>query len=137
VAVRSVGHQAFDQSLTTLRNGLLRLHKTLLDSERYVYERDVRRIGSPWEMLGLVMNDPWFAWLRQLSGLVVDIDERLAAREPATRVETEQFIVRARGLLMPDEEGSGFERRYFEALQRDPNVVLAHADMMKLLASLS
>ena len=32
------------QRLTDLRNGLLGLHKTLLDSERATYERDIARI---------------------------------------------------------------------------------------------
>lgn len=137
MAVRSAGEQAHGERLTTLRNGLLRLHKALLDSERHVYERDIRPVNSPWEMLGLVMNDPWFAWLRQLSGLVAEIDERLASRDPATHSEADDFIVRARGLLVPDEDGAGFERNYFEALQRDPNVVLAHADMLSILASLA
>jgi hypothetical protein len=137
VAVRKVQHQAHGQRLIILRNGLLRLHKTLLESERHVYERDVQPVNSPWEMLGLVMNDPWFAWLRQLSGLVAEIDERLASHDPATHSDAEWFIVRARSLLVPDEGGAGFERYYFEALQRDPNVVLAHAEMLRVLASLA
>jgi hypothetical protein len=39
------------QRLTDLRNGLLSLHKTLLDSERASYERDIARIGSSGELL--------------------------------------------------------------------------------------
>ena len=46
------------------RDGLLRLHKTLLDSERAAYERDVARITSTGQFLQLVLNDPWFQWLR-------------------------------------------------------------------------
>lgn len=125
------------ERLWQLRNGLLRLHKTLLDSERGVYERDIARIRSPWELLGLVMNDPWFEWLRELSGLVVHIDERLEAERPATASEADHIVRRVRTLLAPAEEGSGFEKRYFEALQRDPDVVLAHAEMMQVLAAVS
>ena len=51
------------QRLTGLRNGLLSLHKTLLDSERSIYERDVARITSTSELLQLVLYDPWFALL--------------------------------------------------------------------------
>jgi hypothetical protein len=39
-------------------------------------------------------------------------------------------------MLAPDETGTGFARRYFEALQRDPDVVLAHAKTRKLLTSI-
>ena len=38
------------QRLTHLRNGLLSLHKTLLDSERATYERDIARISSSGEL---------------------------------------------------------------------------------------
>src|SRR6266516_4237036 len=57
--------------LTALRNGLLGLHKSLMDSERAAYERDVARITSAGQYLGLVLNDPWFQWLRDLSQFVV------------------------------------------------------------------
>jgi hypothetical protein len=122
--------------LTDLRNALLKLHKILLDSERAIYERDVARIHSPGEMLGLLMEDPWFAWLRDLSRFVVEIDERLDEEEPATRAEAARFLSQARALLTPAEDGHGFEKRYFEAIQRDPNVVLAHAATTRLIAGL-
>jgi hypothetical protein len=122
--------------LTDLRNALLTLHKILLDSERAIYERDVQRIHSPGQMLGLLLEDPWFAWLRDLSRFVVQIDERLDEEEPATTAEATQFLAQARALLRPSEEGQGFEKRYFEALQRDPNVVLAHADATRRIAAL-
>ena len=125
-----------DQRLTELRNGLLRLHKTLLDSEQAIYEHDVAKIKSRGQLLGLVMEDPWFAYLRELSRLVVEIDERQDAEEPATPEETARFIQQARTLLTPAEEGRGFEKRYFEALQRDPDVVLAHGAMVRLLSTL-
>lgn len=124
------------QRLTDLRNGLLRLHKTLLDSERAAYEHDVARISSSHEFLGLLLTDPWFAWLRELSGFVVVVDEALAADEPATGTEADRLVAEARALLVPAENGAGFSRHYFEALQRDPNVILAHGATMKLLAGL-
>ena len=129
--------QATRQRLTDLRNGLLRLHKVLLDSERAVYDRDVQRIRSSAQFLELVLHDDWFAWLRELSQFLVWIDERLAAEEPADSNEAEVLVRQARALLTPDENGTGFEKNYFLALQRDPNVVLAHAEMMKTFASLS
>lgn len=129
--------QAPAQTLTDLRNALLKLHKTLLDSERAIYERDVERINTAGQFLGLVMDDPWFAYLRELSRLVVEIDERIDdKKDPVTDKEASSFLRRARTLLMPAENGQGFEKRYFEALQRDPNVVLAHAATTRLIAVL-
>jgi hypothetical protein len=124
------------QRLTELRNGLLQLHKTLLDCERAAYERDVARIANSHEFLGLLLHDPWFSWLRELSGFVVAVDEALAAEEPATKLIADRLVGEARALLAPDETGTGFARRYYEALQRDPEVILAHGATMKLLAGL-
>jgi hypothetical protein len=122
--------------LTDLRNGLLRLHKTLLDSERAVYERDIARIESPGQFLSLVMDDPWFAYLRELSMLMVQIDERLDEEQPPAAVDSNLYLDRARAMLVPAEFGQGFGKRYFEALQRDPDVVLAHAATTRLIAGL-
>jgi hypothetical protein len=127
---------ASGQRLNDLRNGLIRLHKTLLDSERAVYEHDVERVSSPGRMLQLVMSDPYFAWLHRLSELIVAIDERLADDDPPGPEDTGRFIGESRSLLMPAENGVDFGRRYFEALQRDPDVVIAHGRMMSVLNSL-
>jgi hypothetical protein len=123
--------------LTELRNGLLKLHKILLESERALYERDVQRIPSTGRYLDLVLNDPWFAWLRELSGLVVLIDEAVAAEVKPTGDDAERFINEARTMLVPAENGSGFAKQYFALLQRDPNVVMAHSDMMKVLSAIT
>jgi len=122
--------------LTELRNGLLALHKTLLDSERAAYERDIARISSSGELLNLVLYDPWFAWLHELSELVVLIDETLDAKEPPNGIDAERLITQARELVAPNENGAGFRKRYFEAMQSDPDVVLAHGKARKLLSSL-
>jgi hypothetical protein len=126
----------FRTRLKEVRDGLLRLHKTLLDSERATYERDVAKIVSTGQYLDLVLNDPWFQWLRQLSEFIVLIDETLARKEPpATAEEAAALITNTRALLVPAEEGTGFARKYFEVLQRDANAVLAHRDMLKVLGS--
>ena len=120
--------------LVDLRHGLLRLHKALLDSERKTYERNHgRRIGSPGEFFELVVGDEWFAWLHRVSELVVKIDEMLDADEPVTAIEATRVIDQARMLLRPSEDGTGFGKHYYDALQRDPDVVLAHAEVKKLL----
>ena len=126
------------ERLTNLRNGLLRLHKYLLDSERAAYERDVARITSTGQYLGLVLNDPWFAWLRDLSQFIVLIDETLDFKQdPATPEDADRLIARARDLVSPSETAAdGFQRKYFEAMQRDAGAVLAHRDMIRVFENL-
>jgi hypothetical protein len=96
----------------------------------------VARITSTGQYLGLVLNDPWFAWLHDLSQFIVLVDETLDLDEPATAADAERLIVQARELVSPSEAGDGFRRRYFEAMQRDPSVVLAHRDMMQVFGAL-
>ena len=123
------------QRLERLRKGLLDLHKTLVDSERASYEQTIGPIKSPNEFLRLLTDDPWFAWLRALSQLIVAMDEALEEKEPLTAAGVEAFFSQTRALLVASEEGEGFARHYFDALQRDPDVVLAHADAVKHLVA--
>jgi hypothetical protein len=124
------------QRLITMRNGLLHLHKALLESERAAYERDVERIKSTGQYLNLVLNDPWFSWLRELSQFVVLVDETLEQDEPADDEEAGRLIASARALVGPAEDGDRFGRSYWQAMQRDPGAVLAHRDMMQVFAKL-
>src|SRR6185312_15609248 len=123
------------QRLGALRRALLALHKTLVYSERRTFERVVGHVSSSGELLQLVIHDPWFVWLRPISALVVEIDERLDAEEPPTMADVHGLMNTARALLTPVEEGVGFGTHYYEALQRDPDVVLAHAEVSKVLAT--
>jgi hypothetical protein len=121
------------QLLTALREALLHLHKTLLDSERISYEASVGRISSPYQFLHLVTNDPWFAWLTPVTQLLAAVDETLDAKTPLTAASVESLMQRAGALLVATEDGEGFSRHYDEALQRSPEVVLAHAVVAKLI----
>jgi len=117
--------------LTSLREALLQLHKALLDSERISYEATFGQIASPYQFLHLVTSDPWFAWLAPVTKLVADMDETLEAKTPLTAAAVESLVGQARALLVASMDGEGFSRHYDEALQRSPEVVLAHAAAAK------
>jgi len=123
------------QRLQQLRNALLDLHKALIDTERVNYEKTVGAIQSPNHFLQLLIRDPWFAWLHPLSLLLVALDEALDEREALTPASFDALANQTRLLLVASEDGEGFSKQYFAALQRDPGVVLAHADVAKLLRS--
>ena len=122
-----------DARLDHLFQALLRLHKALLDDERVSYERVHGRIPSNGAFLQLVLGDAWFAWLRPLSQLMVKLDELTEEGEASSRTEIIDLLTSARTLLTPTEEGEGFGRQYHDALQRGPDVVLAHAAVRALL----
>lgn len=119
-------------NLTRVRTVLLRLHKTLLDFEREGYERARGKIGNSYEFLQLVMSDAWFAWLRQLSELIVEMDELLASKEKPKEGTALALVQQANMLLTPSESGSEFQKKYFAAMQQSPEVVLAHSEFANL-----
>ena len=83
-----------------------------------------------------MINDPWFAWLHSLSELVVRIDESRRAGRAGDAADARRLLDQVERLLTASETGDGFARRYFEALQRQPAVVLAHADVRRALKSM-
>ena len=134
---RTPGDEANREKLASLSKALLALHKTLLDSEKVGYEESFGKIATPAVFFQLVMGDPWFAWLRTLSEFIVLIDERLDERKrPVSGQEVGDVVTRARALLTPQEDGVGFGLHYHNAMQRDPDVILSHAGIVKLLGSL-
>jgi len=118
--------------LEALREGLLALHKTLLAIARAEYESAHGPVGGPGALLHLLINDPAFAWLHPVSELAARADELLEEDE-LPDVEATALERTAAELLVPDENGAGFARKYFEALQAEPDVVMAHAELRKLL----
>jgi hypothetical protein len=120
------------QRLTDLRTRLLQLHKLLLDEERSAYEATYGPVASGHELLQLVLYHEHFTWLRSLSGMISAIDAALDEAEGGlVDADVERFLGQARGLLRSGGNGP-FETKYREALQRSPDVVMAHAEVIKL-----
>ena len=118
--------------LSEMRRLLLQLHKTLIDWQRRDYETVNGRLQTT-QLLQVIFDDPAFAWLRTMSGLIVRIDEALDVKpsrpEPS---ETGPLVAAARELIAP-EVGSSYAMRYHAALQEMPEAVLAHRDLVQLL----
>ena len=122
------------EKLITLRNALLRIHKTLLEIERRDYEREHGSV-SVGELFRLVVDHAQFAWLHNISEFVVRIDETLAAKEPVTSDYTSTAIAVARKMFVPNESGDAFQKKYFGAIHGDPTVVMDHAELARLFNS--
>jgi catechol 2,3-dioxygenase len=118
--------------LREVRLRLLDLHKVLLDDTKAAYELDRGRIPSNATLLQLVINDPWFAWLRPLSELVVRIDVALQP-DGATNADGTMLLDQVERLLSPPQSIEPFAQRYYEALQRQPAVITAHGDVRRVL----
>jgi hypothetical protein len=121
------------QRLDEISSNLLRLHKMLLDQERTVYEQANGKIASPGEFFQLVISHKHFEWLRQLSSMVVQIDEALAPRSTADAAEAALLLKQAGALLTPIENGNDFQHRYWLAIQNSTDVLFLHVDIRKLI----
>jgi hypothetical protein len=119
------------KKLIALRVALLKLHKTLLDMERREYERANGHV-SVGELFRLVVDHQQFAWLHNISEFVVRLDETLAGEAPVTPPDVHTAISLARKMFAPSESGDAFQKKYFDAIQSDPAVVIDHAELARL-----
>src|ERR1043166_565608 len=119
------------------RYALLHVHRALLEVERIRYERQHGRIQGSGALLQIVLNDPWFYWLRPIPTLIALLDEWLEAEPPADDAATraELLLAQVRDRLRPDEDGADFQQRYHQLLQEEPTVAVAHAEVRKLINS--
>jgi hypothetical protein len=119
--------------LVNLRNLLLEQHKLLLDRERAGYEKIHGPISGPGPFLALVLGDPHFAWLKQISTLVVEIDEAMSRRSKADQPVAEALVVQARELMQPRQQGTDFQVRYDAAVQESPDILILQCRIEQLL----
>jgi hypothetical protein len=119
--------------LGKLRDLLLDQHKLLLDRERTIYETINGPIAGPGAFLTLVLGDPHFAWLKQISSLVVEIDEALSRRSKADQPVAEALTTQVRELIRPREHGDDFQVHYYNAIQASPDIVILQCRVEQLL----
>lgn len=122
------------QRFLDLRKALLHLHRVLMEAERAAYEQVHGRVSGG-ALLQLVIHHEQFDWLHPISRLIVQMDEMLDAEEPISSEDMQALFTDTRSLLTPSETGNAFERKYDEALQRDPTAVMAHGAVSQLLTA--
>ena len=119
-------------SLRELSERLMRLHRLLLDRERLAYEARHGAVPSR-ELFNLLLYDETFAWLRPLSKMIARIDEVVDATEPPAEHDARRLFQDTHALLKSDAQGA-FHAKYRDALQDSPDVIMAHADVSKVLS---
>lgn len=116
--------------LRELSERLLRLHRILLDDERLTYEQR-HGVVAAGDLFRLVLDDPQFAWLRSLSALIARIDAAIDADDPLASADVDAAFREVYRLLKGGAAGE-FQTKYHDALQRSPDVVMAHAAVSKM-----
>lgn len=119
------------ERLRDLSARVVRLHKVLLDRERRLHEDHHGPIPAA-ELFRLVLHDEQFAWLRSLSALIARIDELVDAADPISK-EHEAAVFGEAYRLLKSGGSRGFSDKYRDALQESPDVVIAHAEVSRVL----
>lgn len=116
---------------------LMQLHRSLIDVSRGEYEQRHGRIGNPYQLLGLLTGDPFFAWLRPVSQLMAALDELIELKSAFSEDETGAVGAEVGALFAshPDVP-TEFNRKYLQALQDEPALVMAHSRLKRALAKL-
>ena len=121
--------------LRALRLPLLALHKAVLGTERRALERVHGELSGA-QFLQIVSDPLRYGWFQPFSGLILAIDDTLDVKDDADETETatpDELVERARELLLPPKSATPFGRRYLSLMQKEPELVLAHARVAKLL----
>ena len=109
------------QRLIAAHNGLLQLHKVLLDGQRAQYESEHGKLNSASEFLQLAISDPSFDWLHRFSELVVEIDEATDGKEPLTAESGRALLEQTRMLIGRNTPAKGVGTSLDDALRTNAN----------------
>jgi hypothetical protein len=114
-------------ALREISKALIPLHRHLIDAARSDYAFAYDTGATPSQLVELLQNDPFFAWLKPLTAVIVDIDEM-------ARRDFEEASV----LAIPRRIEKMFAaEQYVTILQRDVEVAGAHAVVRKALQRLT
>ena len=86
-------------------------------------------------LLGRLLDDPEWAWLRPLSRLITELDETLADGTDMTQAEAAAAAGRVRALVfgLGEPRDEAFLARYRPLLQRSAALASAHGDLKRLI----
>jgi len=116
-------------ALRELSKALLPLHRALIEAARDDYAFAYGKTVGPAQLLQLITDDPFFAWLKPMTSLIVEIDEM-------ARVDFETDDARAVAARVEQLFEGAFSERYVPLLQRDVDAAIAHAAIRRALAKL-
>jgi len=123
---------ALRDALRVTSKALLPLHRALIDAAKDDYAFAVAPV-KPAQLLQLLSDDPFFAWLKPLTSLIVDIDEM--ARTDFEPPEVAAIASRLDRLFGPKPD-EAFAAQYIPMLQRSVDIAIGHAALRQAAARL-
>ena len=118
------------EALRSVSKALLPLHRALINAAREDYTFAYEPV-TPTQLLGLLGDDPFFAWLKPVTAIIVDIDEM--ARRDFERADVDAVLGRIDRLFGTSPE-EAFAEQYVPILQRGVDVAIGHAAVRQAVA---
>lgn len=119
--------------LAALSSALLKFHKELLFFQVSLAEKSDQRKFTPYELLGLSLNDSRFQWLRKFSELITQIDTITDDKE------NKPFDGRAifdEATKLISGENSGIAKEYNLAIKTEPTLITKLLEVKRTLAEI-
>lgn len=121
------------ERLKECRNLLLKLHKTMLDLERELYE-GIHGQQSAGQFLNLLLENDDFAWLRRFSLLIVDIDELFDQKDGIAEADIDAAQAKVAELVRMEGGDDYFVDKYKYALQHSVEAASLQSELRSLAA---
>ena len=118
---------ALREALRGVSRAILPLHRALIDAAKDDYAFGIAPV-KPSQLLQLLTDDPFFAWLKPLTSLIVDIDEMARTDfEPPDIAGIAERVDR----LFSAKADEAFAAQYIPMLQRSVDIAIGHAALRK------
>ncbi len=119
--------------LKSIRDKLLRFHKSLMDWDRAKYEREFGAVTAG-KFLEMLLSDKRFEWLRTISTLIVRIDETYDLDDGVSGEMLDGFYREINDLFdESSEEYKDFKDRLSAALPDLPEVKDLQTEILEIL----
>jgi hypothetical protein len=112
---------------------MLKLHKSLVDSERQSYE-NVHGAMTAGQFLNVLIEDEDLAWLRRFSMLIVEIDELFDLKDGYTAEMVEASLKKVVNLVRMSDDDQYFNAKYLHAIQTNVDAAAGHSDLKNILS---
>ena len=115
-------------NLTSLRDAFAGLHKSLITHQAAI----MGFRGTPLQLLEATQRDQSFAWLKPMTALLLEMDERAASRDaPLTAKNITKFTKQIKAFI----EGGSMNSEINRALQSSPDVGLSIGAIRRALGN--
>lgn len=121
------------ERLKSISKLLTQIHKELMDHEMEVYAYKNPGPLPPSQKLNLLLNDPAFQWLRQLSQLISHIDGFVFQKEPLEQGQFEVVLADIRKSFLAETSGE-FQDKYKAISTARPDIIYLHQQLKEYLA---